>query len=169
MTSAGQKGRAASWTSTASPSIAARPARTESERSAPPSISSPTSRPLRAAFACSSCPLPTTTRADWTAGWRSSDSTAQRSTGFPPRRRYCLGTPPPPIREPFPAATMRAVVLTSRASRTAVLVRQGLFPYLPPSHEQAHAHQDRPDRGRIVGHPGADDGRHRPAVPAGGE
>ena len=34
----GQKGRAASWTRTASPSIAARPARTESARSAPPSI-----------------------------------------------------------------------------------------------------------------------------------
>ena len=35
-TAGGQKGRAASWTSTASPSIAASPARTESARSAPP-------------------------------------------------------------------------------------------------------------------------------------
>ena len=115
MTAAGQKGRAASWTSTASPSIAARPARTESARSAPPSIRSPTSSPSSALCGqlllalCRSRRASIAPRDD-----RSATSTAQRSTGLPPSERYCLGTPPP-RRSPLPAATMRAVTVIRAA------------------------------------------------------
>ena len=85
MTAGGQKGRAASWTRTASPSIAARPARTESARSAPPVMNSPTSRPssavCRELFLSRRRPRPASiARPDD----GSATSTAQRSTGLPP-------------------------------------------------------------------------------------
>ena len=54
-------------------------------------------------------------------------------------------------------------------STAARLVRQGLLPYLARTHDRIEAHQDRPDRGRIASHTGADDGRHRPAVPPRGQ
>ena len=54
----------------------------------------------------------------------------------------------------------------ARASRPACLVRQGLFHYLRAQlHDDAEAHPDRPGPDRRAGDPGADDGRHRPAVP----
>ena len=40
-------------------------------------------------------PVPTTTRRFARPDDGSSDSTAQRNTGFPPSSRNCLGTPPP--------------------------------------------------------------------------
>src|SRR5947209_13701287 len=86
----------------------------------------PTSRPWSAAAALSCCPRPRTTRTDWTAGWRINDSTAHRTTGLPPSSRNCLGMSPP-MREPLPAATTSAVVLTGRASRAACLVRQAII------------------------------------------
>ena len=129
MTSGGQKGRAASWTSTASPSIAARPARTESARSAPPSMNSPTSRPAAPPPASSSWPSPITTRTASIA--RVADQRLDRPAQhrLAAERRNCLGTPPP-RRSPLPAATMRAVTVMRAASRPACLVRQGLFQYL---------------------------------------
>src|SRR6185369_8294327 len=161
----GQKGLSSSGTITASPETASRPARTESARSAPPSMNWPTSRPWSAAAALSCCPWPITTTVSRTAEWPSIASTAQRSTGLPPISRYCFGMPPP-RRSPFPAATMSAVTVTAGASRAACLVRQGLFHYLPPTHERAEAHFDRSGEDRRAGDPGADDGCHRPAVPA---
>src|SRR4051794_3460994 len=92
------------------------------------------------------------------------DSTAQRSTGLPPSSRNCFGTLPP-MREPLPAATMSAVVVTAGASRAACLVRQGLLHYLPPTHDHAEAHLDRSGQDRSAGDSGADDGCHRLAVP----
>src|SRR5215212_2861623 len=106
-----------------------------------------------------------TTRTDRIAGWPIRLSTAQRSTGLPPSSRYCFGKPPP-RRSPLPAATMRAVVVTGGGCRGARLVRQGLLHYLRTTHERAEAYLDRPGTDRRAGDPGANDGCHRPAVPA---
>ena len=95
------------------------------------------------------------------------DIAAQRSTGLPPSKRYCFSTPPP-RRSPLPAATIRAVTV----------IRAALYGCLPcppravsticrAFHERAEAHLDRSGTDRRAGDPGADDGGHRPAVPAG--
>ena len=89
----------------------ARPARTESARSVAALDEISDIEAGRARLRRMSCwPAPITTRTARTAGWRISDSTAQRSTGLPPSSRYCLGTSPP-MRAPLPAATMSAVVV----------------------------------------------------------
>ena len=54
----------------------------------------------------------------------------------------------------------------ARALAEPNLARQRIPPYLAPSHEPPEAHPDRPGPHRNAGHPGADDGRHRHAVPA---
>ena len=86
------------------------------------------------------------------------------STGLPPSGRYCLGTPPP-RRCPLPAATMRAVTVIGPSAPCPASPRA--FCIGAPSHEPRQAHPHRSGDHRRAGHPGADDGRHRPAVPQG--
>ena len=166
MTSGGQKGRAASWTRHGAVRRAPRArARTESDacRAAVDEVADGEAPRRRLGNALLASPITTRT-------WSIRDgatiaSTAQRSTGLPPIGRIAWAYRRQDAR-PFPAATISAVTVMRGGLRPRALLPKGASCKGAPSHDLAEAHHDRSCPHRRASDPGADDGRHRFAVPA---
>ena len=116
-TSAGAKGRAASWMSTWSSSpTTASPDRTDSSRVAPPATTT-TARPVRPAATAATSAAGTTTTVSVIRATESAVSRQCSTRLRPPTSTSALGTPAA-SRVPLPAATRMSAVTDGPTSRT---------------------------------------------------